>query len=144
MEPYLKQIKKAKLRRSLTALRISAHRLEIETGRYAGKNKDFVKREERLCSLCAVNGIEVMGDEIHAVLVCPKFDKDRQKTISMLSQRYPNFMGLSDHNKLMFMMTCEDESIQLVCKLVHTVLTAGRHLIKRPVRKRSRKVKVRC
>ena len=138
IEPYLEQIKKRKLRRALTALRISAHRLEIETDRYVKNKKDYVSREERICKLCAENGINVMGDEEHAILVCPTFEKHRKKTMDFLNLRYPNFSTLSNYNKLIFMMTCEDESVQQVSKLVHAILNAPRVQKKQIVRKRTK------
>ena len=39
IEPYLKHVKKLKYRRALTVFRLSAHNLEIETGRYIHDNK---------------------------------------------------------------------------------------------------------
>ena len=126
MEPYLEQVKKRKLRRALTALRISAHRLEIETDRYIKNKKDYVSREDRICKLCAKNGVRVMGDEEHAIMVCPSFENHRKKCMDFLHTKYPNFRTLNNHNKLIFMMTSEDESVQQVSKLVHIILNTPR------------------
>ena len=49
MENYLDTVRTLKYRRSLTALRISAHRLESETLRYS---KVYIPRDERRCALC--------------------------------------------------------------------------------------------
>ena len=77
MEPYLGQIGKFKLRRSVTAFRISAHKLEIETGRYVRDlnapgvrgHMPNIKREDRFCTLCYdENKIKVTGDEQHVML----------------------------------------------------------------------------
>ena len=54
MERYLTFINDGKQRKSLTALRISAHKLKIERGRYSGQSE-----EERLCAEC-----NVVEDEI--------------------------------------------------------------------------------
>ena len=120
-EPYLNQIKKNKVRRSMTAIRISAHRLEIETGRYIGK-----KREERLCSLCKENDIKAIGSEIHAILHCPSFKKERDGVLNFITKRYPNFKSLDDQNRIIFMLTCENECLQFVSKFIHVVLSFNR------------------
>ena len=52
MEPYLGDIAKLKFRRAVTAFRLSAHNLEIETGRYvstAVANKCSVRCDDRFC-----------------------------------------------------------------------------------------------
>ena len=49
------------VRQAVTKLRISAHKLPIETGRF-----DYRKRTERICSLCC-DGI---GDEMHYLTQC--------------------------------------------------------------------------
>ena len=48
-----------KQRKSLTALRINAHKLKTECGRYAGQSK-----EERLCAEC-----NVVEDEINIFVI---------------------------------------------------------------------------
>ena len=94
MEPYLKDIKKLKFRRAVTAFRISAHNLEIETGRYVGKavgNKCSVQREDRFCCFC-FNEFKnkVLGDEAHAILKCPRFLDDRQSSLDRFEMLVPN------------------------------------------------------
>ena len=49
LAPYLSKIKNHNFRQALTKMRISAHKLEIETGRYTKTT-----REERLCKLCSL------------------------------------------------------------------------------------------
>ena len=60
-------------RQHITRMRISAHNLNIERGRYTGEN-----RGNRLYSLCTLNDIE---DEFHFILKCPFFHNYRQKHI---------------------------------------------------------------
>ena len=52
------------MRKALSAFRISAHKSNIERGRYLN-----LKVEDRQCSIC--NAIE---DEIHALCQCKKFN----------------------------------------------------------------------
>ena len=130
MEPYLDQCKKRKYRQSLTAIRISAHRLEIETERYR-KVGEYKCREERLCKLCESDGIKVIGDEEHVILVCPSFQIPRQKTMAFLDSVYPNFTKLNNYNKMLFILTCEGDGAAQVSKLAHAVLTYPRYSKKR-------------
>ena len=142
MEPYLSHCKKRKYRQALSAIRFSAHRLEIETGRYVQKG-NHICREERFCRLCEKDGIKAIGDEEHAMLVCPTFDKPRQKTLSILNSIYPNFCTLNNRNKLFFMLTCEGVGATQVGKLAHTVLMAPRYAkMKNKVKNKNRKKQV--
>ena len=59
-----------KYRRNIRNLRISSHRLRIETGRY-----DKIPRNERICENCTLN--ETV-DEIHFLLQCPKYNFQRK------------------------------------------------------------------
>ena len=62
-------------------LRISSHKLRIETSRYAN-----IPRDERLCSLCNGNRIE---DKIHFLLDCPSFSSIRETSFSKLEPKIP-------------------------------------------------------
>ena len=63
-ELYL-NIKNSKNRKVISEFRLSAHKLEIESGRYEHKN-----REERKCKCCNLGAIE---DEQHFILDCPAY-----------------------------------------------------------------------
>ena len=71
------QLNMLKDRAPLAKLRLSAHNLEIERGRYMQVN-----REERLCKLCHNKNIE---DEKHFILHCTKYESQRNVLISKLS-----------------------------------------------------------
>ena len=85
-----------------------------------------MKREERYCSLCLDENIRTPGDEKHAVLVCPSFQKERENTIKFIGDLYPNFKDLNDNDKLLFMLTCEDECLQKVSKYINVILSMNR------------------
>lgn len=70
LQSYLKLPLKKSCRSLLTKLRISAHPLYIETGRYC---KPPIHREKRLCYSCKL----FVEDEKHFVLYCPKYDQYR-------------------------------------------------------------------
>ena len=71
MEPYLKHISNYKLRRSLTQLRTSSHALGVESSRH--KRKDDPSKSSSLCAQC-----NVLEDEAHFVLHCPRLALERQ------------------------------------------------------------------
>ena len=62
-EKYLSCIASNKYRVALTKLRISAHRLEVEEGRYRN-----IELNQRLCRYCNMGFIE---NEYHFILICP-------------------------------------------------------------------------
>ena len=62
-----------KLRISLSKLRLSSHKLLIETGRY-GRNR--IERAERHC--CIYNSTD-LEDEYHFVIICPVYENIREK-----------------------------------------------------------------
>ena len=76
-ERYLDVIKNGAIRRNLTCMRLSAHSLEIEVGRYSN-----VPRENRLCRYCNLNIVE---SEYHFLLTCPKYYDLRKKYIRNIS-----------------------------------------------------------
>ena len=71
------------IRRAITKLRISSHRLKIETGRYLK-----LEVNKRLCNKCDLNKIE---DEIHFLLECPSTSTDWQVLIDMLNNNCNNY-----------------------------------------------------
>ena len=125
-EPYLNNVHKLKYRRSITALRISSHYLEVEIGRYVNKKEDQIERDKRYCMLCLEDNICLLGDEIHAMFVCPKFESYRAKLLKYVEDKYPNFKVLNNINKLIFLLTCENNDILMVSKYVHNILTFKR------------------
>ena len=60
------------VRSKLTKLRISAHPLEIETGRYS---KPCIPKECRFCHFCKT----AVEDELHFLYDCPIYKDIRQK-----------------------------------------------------------------
>ena len=81
-EPYLNLCKGFSRRYSTTQLRISAHDLEIERGRY--KN---TKRADRTCAWCQTcMGINIVEDESHVLFHCDLYSLHRLKLISNLNK----------------------------------------------------------
>ena len=85
-ELYLDQVTKYNDRANLTRLRISAHRLEIETGRYKK-----ILRENRVCPWCElVLDAKFIENEDHLTNVCDLYAPYRQKLLSKLNLIYPS------------------------------------------------------
>ena len=74
-ESYLDNIVTKKYRSILTKIRLTAHNLKIETGRYA---RNPIERRERLCVFCDENLVE---DEYHFVIECNAYAAIRAKYI---------------------------------------------------------------
>ena len=89
---YLDLTRKNASRNSLVKLRISSHKLKIETVRY-----ENIPRDEMLCSLCNCNRIE---DETHFLLDCPSFSSIREMFFSKLEPKIP-FLRLQSHETLL-------------------------------------------
>ena len=128
MEPYLKQIKEFKLRRAMTAFRISAHKLEIETGRYikCKQNGRYVPRDDRICAICEENNVILKGDEEHALTSCLGFENERKKLFKYLDEKCPSFKELDNYNKTLYMLSCEGILAKRVSKLMLSIQSSQR------------------
>ena len=91
-----------KLRCAITKLRISAHRLPIETGRYLG-----IPRLDRVCPLCHSG----MDNEAHYLLQCPyiQLKAIRDPILNDISQLDPSFNELDIMGKCKYILTREDQ-----------------------------------
>lgn len=78
------------LRLSMFHYRTGNHRLPIETGRW---RQSFVPHESRKCTLCTTNDI---GDEMHYLLICPFFERNRHKYIPVKYSTRPNMLKFND------------------------------------------------
>ena len=69
---YLETINVTKLRITLSKLRLSSHRLEIEVGRWARPNRTPL--DQRKCRVC-----DKVEDEFHFLLECGLYSQIRKK-----------------------------------------------------------------
>ena len=76
LQGYLKFPINKSVRSKLTKLRISAHPLEIEIGRYS---KPCIPKESRFCHFCKT----IVEDEIHFIYDCPIYEDLRKKYYSI-------------------------------------------------------------
>ena len=99
---YLFTIKNENKRKSLARLRISAHTLEIERGRYTK-----LKREEQLCKACLK-----IEDKPHFLLDCNLFKINNDKIrLFMEKEVVPNFNFMDNKQQFVFLMINEDINI---------------------------------
>ena len=100
-------------RKNLTRLRISSHKLAVETGRYIN-----IALNERLCQLCECNAVE---DEYHFVMNCPFYENLR----SELKQSFDSFTCLfnCDHDDIFLTLMSanngDHEFVKIFCKYVN-------------------------
>ncbi len=109
-EKYLDFTTDYKKRKFITKLRISAHKLEIESGRYQNKKKGRVQvpAKDRLCKFCSSNQVE---DEKHVVMYCKNYADDRRILFKLLDDIFPNMCQLSGDEQFNFIMKCEDAEL---------------------------------
>ena len=84
---YLDIVTTEKFRYALTRLRLSSHRLEVETGRWAKPNA--IPFENRLCSTC-----QKLEDEYHFILECTRYNNLRTAFIPNYYRIRPNMFKL--------------------------------------------------
>ena len=123
MEPYFRILKDKELRTLFTKIRISAHKLRIETGRY-----QKVPADQRFCDICQLNLIE---DEIHFSMSCRCFDDSRNNLFVKVHAVNKNFLSLTDEQKFIWLMSSEDHYIVLLfAKFLHDIYNKRSCLLK--------------
>ena len=100
VEPYIDRVPNRNQRCSLTRMRISAHNLRIETGRYSRPNPTPIN--ERTCKYCPD---EALDNEAHFLLSCRTFALKRECFFNKMSCIVPNFKTLSDQDKLLTILS---------------------------------------
>ena len=69
-QPYLEKVVNKKFRNALSKIRLSSHRLHIESGRW--KRPHSTPRENRVCFHC-----NILEDEFHFIFECSLYDDER-------------------------------------------------------------------
>ena len=115
LENYLLHIPNVKLRNEFTKLRISSHRLQIETGRFTRPRKTPVN--ERLCKFCNTGDVE---DEEHFILSCPFYSNERASLYTKLNS-FSTFNSLSTQEKFHFIMSYNEGDIEVLSHIIQFV-----------------------
>ena len=84
-------------------IRISNHKLMIETGRY-----NQTSRNDRFCPICNSGIIE---DEFHFLFHCPKYSIPREKFYNQIQQNFVDFNQLSYTELMMKLMNSQNFSV---------------------------------
>ena len=114
-ESYLDILSDYSIRSNFAKLRLSAHNLHIETGRYAN-----TPRSERVCALCKSNGILVVEDEVHFLLTCPEFNEERSDMLNLVYSKFPSTRPLKEQNLFIWLMSQEDRyCINILAKYIN-------------------------
>ena len=104
-EEYLSQNKS--IRSSFTKLRLSAHKLHIETGRYKNVNEKL-KPQDRVCDYCSQNKCE---DEPHFIMHCNLYDELRTVFFHDIIDKFPMFKDYDRDMQYIWLMANVDEFI---------------------------------
>ena len=108
IESYLNLIPCKKERIAMSKLRLSNHMLMIEKGRHSNINKEL-----RFCPICP-NKIE---DEMHFVLVCKGFNKQREELFFKINEINTYFQRFSNMEKFKFLLTNND-TLKIVAQYI--------------------------
>ena len=88
-QPYLDIINIRKFRTAMTKLRVSSHRLEVETGRWT--RPVSTPFDERKCHIC-----DRLEDEFHFLFECPLYDELRTQYLSRYFVVRPSMYKLTE------------------------------------------------
>ncbi len=111
--PYLLNSKSFKSRQSLCQLRISAHNLKVEIGRYLGQ-----KREKRKCTICNIGEVE---NEFHFIMKCTAYNRQRDKAFSKLNDLdlYEWKHCTDDQMRFIFILQAYDNyAMEIICEFI--------------------------
>ena len=104
-EPYL-NLEKFHLRKAICKLRLSAHNLLIEAGRYVKPRS--LPRSERICKHCDLKCIE---NEFHFLSQCPLYETERTMLYNQINHLNNNFTSLSDNDKAEWLLLQEARTL---------------------------------
>ena len=102
LEKYL-ELDDFDLRSAISKIRVSAHPLEIERGRY--KKLPVC---ERTCKFCTLDTVE---DEIHFMTSCISNTIERKELFEDASLIYPHFSNLTDEKKTILLLNSKNPQI---------------------------------
>ena len=113
LEPYLVHVKPLNLRKNISKLRISAHDLSIERGRYHRPHK--LPISERKCQFCGD-----VEDEKHVVIFCTQYTEARRILFDKINTEDDTFLRMNSEEKFIKIMRC---GTNLICKALAKYLS---------------------
>ena len=119
-ENYIRDVNIRTDRIIISKMRISNHRLAIETGRFSK-----TPRNERLCLFCkANNNFSEIEDEQHVLLRCSRYIEIRRDLFDRIRKCCPRIDLLNDENKLMYLLNSSGSTIKDVARFFHSAYKA--------------------
>ena len=106
-EEYLTSISYKPYRSCLSKLRLSAHKLRIETGRYV-KKEEKLPPSERICKFCSIRQCE---DEYHLIMKCSLYENERNQLKLNAFLLYPHAKLYDEPTLYKWFMANLDENI---------------------------------
>ena len=88
-QPYLEKINITKFIQAFSRLRMSSHRLEVESGRWVRPNS--IPLNDRKCRFC-----NVLEDEFHFIIECNMFTELRKRYIPKFYLKRPSMIKFID------------------------------------------------
>ena len=104
LEYYLTAVATVKYRMALTRIRVSCHRLTIESGRH--QKPTSLPINQRFCTLR--NQVE---DEIHLVCICKRNAHLRMAFFGFLKSIHPLFQFMPPKEKVIYIMQNKDYNV---------------------------------
>ena len=104
-EKYIECLSIRKYQRALSRLRVSSHRLGIETGRH---HKPRLPPEDRLCKYCKSGKVD---DELHFLIYCDFHLKSRKSFFSQLCEIITDFDSLNGVDKFRKILVSTNEDV---------------------------------
>ena len=91
----------------MTKLRLSNHRLAIETGRYM---RPYKKPNERICPLCGKEA----EDEKHFLVSCPVYQEKRKSLFECLDKEFEiPIVKMSTENIFLLLLNSPSNNVDL-------------------------------
>ena len=119
LENYISDVKKGAHRIILSKIRISNHRLAIETGRFSKTS-----RNERICLHCKTDNVSEIDDEQHLLLRCSRFSEIRIALFDHVRKSCSRIDTLYDENKFIYLLNSSGSTIKEVAKFLHSAFKA--------------------
>jgi hypothetical protein len=116
LEDYL-AIANEKHRIAMSKLRVSAHTLAIERGRYT---RPVTPINERVCKTCTGNVIE---DELHFLIDCERHATQRSQLFTKISNKCMQFSNLNNQDKFVYMLSSGTDTAKFVAAFIFENLT---------------------
>ena len=114
-ERYL-NMNDSRLRVAITRIRLSSHLFYIERGRWA---RPKIERGNRLCDVC-----NVLEDERHCLLACPKFVNERRGKVPVWLNEDPSL-----NNFIRFLKGENETELKMLGMLCKSVQNEHRKLL---------------